>query len=90
MRETQGEAVSAGENVEHLFEISRKSSAAESGGGFGGRCRANDHDSKKTTQEKWSLVTKQIHGSDQLPLPRVLPGASLGRALQAPFAPLHS
>ena len=31
---------------------------------------------------------EQVHGSDQLPLPRILQRASLGRALQVLSAPL--
>ena len=40
--------------------------------------------------EKWSnslWKNEQVHGSDQLPLPRILQRASLGRALQVLSAP---
>ena len=42
----------------------------------------------RNSSEDWGVVTKQVHGIDQFPLPRILQGALLGRALQVLSAPL--
>ena len=55
-----------------------------------GEYHANHHGNKNSgIGQRGQKFRLQVHGSDQLPFPRILQRASLGRVLQVLSAPLH-